>query len=150
MRPRLTGMVGAIGVVFMLTACAPTLFMKPGATPQDFEAESFQCKMQVMTAMGGFQNMDLSTAFLTRQQIRVCIESKGWREVSSQEIAARHQVETARIRQESAALTASQTESPEAVWRRKFEGQAREGKLNARSVVPPCTGTTPKDTPCYR
>ncbi len=70
-------------LVLAVTGCAPMLFVRPGATAQDFDAEHFQCRMQVTTAYGGMQQMDLATVYMVRKEIQTCLRSKGWREQSS-------------------------------------------------------------------
>lgn len=98
------------------------------------------------------EDMHISPSRLT-----ACMEEKGWRELSPQEIEAAHRADTARIEHENAARATSQTFSQETVWRGKYEAAAAEteaaasaGKLNAKSVIPQCTASTPKDTPCWR
>lgn len=161
---RLTGLLGAIGLVIGLAGCATPIWVKDGANAQDFEADKFDCEQKVVTMYGGYAQMGIGHAIAAGGDMKRCLYIKGYRQVSAQEMERDQQMEIARIRKENAARAAAveaqrvadQTADPESVWRRKFEAAAEaeaaasSGKLNAKSVTPPCTASTPKDTPCRR
>jgi hypothetical protein len=102
--------VTAIGIclVLALAGCAQTMYVKDGGTPQEFEADKFDCEHKVVTMYGGYTQMGIGHAIMARQDMQRCIESKGYRQMSS--LPPEKQ------------LRAPQPGSPEDVWMSKSGG----------------------------
>ena len=162
MERRLTGLLGALGLVIGLAGCATPIWVKDGASAQDFEADKFDCEQKVVTMYGGYAQMGVGHAIAAGGDMKRCLYIKGYRQVSEQEMERAQQMEIARIRKENAARAAAvetqriadQAADPESVWRRKFkaaaEAEAGTGTGKINSPIPPCTAGMSPDTVCYR
>lgn len=67
-------------LVVGLTSCAKRLYVKEGATPEQFEADRFDCEHKVVTMYGGYAQMGLGHAILARDDMDRCLRSKGYTE----------------------------------------------------------------------
>jgi hypothetical protein len=72
----------------ILSGCAQTLLVKDGMTPQQFEADKFDCEQKVVTKYGGYAQMGPGHAVMARQDIFRCMGTKGYREATSEERTA--------------------------------------------------------------
>ncbi len=68
-----------------LSSCGQTLYMKDGATPQEFQSDQFDCEQKVITMYGGYANMGPGHAIMARQDIHRCLTTKGYREATAEE-----------------------------------------------------------------
>jgi hypothetical protein len=76
-------LLGVLGLFAFLPGCAPTMYTKDGFTPGQFNADKFDCKQKVLTMYGGLTQMGLGDAMLARNDMKECLESKGYQEMSS-------------------------------------------------------------------
>lgn len=75
-------------VTFVLAGCSQTLLVKDGLTPQQFEADKFDCEQKVATMYGGYANMGPGHAVYARQDMFRCMTAKGYREATAEEYQA--------------------------------------------------------------
>lgn len=68
-----------------LSGCAQKLYIKDGATPQEFQSDQFECEQKVITMYGGYAQMDVGHAIMARQDIHRCLTTKGYREATAEE-----------------------------------------------------------------
>jgi hypothetical protein len=73
-----------IGVLLLVTGCgAGTVWVKEGATAQDFERDKFDCEQRVVTMYGGYAHMDIGQAIVAGNDLRRCLRvTHGWREAT--------------------------------------------------------------------
>lgn len=69
----------------LLSGCSQTLYVKDGATPQQFQADQFECEQKVVTMYGGYAQMGVGHAIMARQDIMRCMTSKGYREATEED-----------------------------------------------------------------
>lgn len=67
----------------LLTGCAQTQWVKPGATQQTFHADKFDCEQKVVTMYGGYSQMGAGHAIMAGGDIKNCMRAKGYREQES-------------------------------------------------------------------
>ena len=69
----------SILLVLLLTACAPTMWVKPGETQASFNRDMFQCRqLGVQEAMlGGLQGNPFAEIAI-QNSIKRCLSSMGW------------------------------------------------------------------------
>jgi len=126
----------------LVSGCAQTLYVKDGATSEQFQADQFDCEQKVVTMYGGYANMGPGHAVMARGDMKRCLAVKGYREMSYTEYEAAHTAERDRIRAENAARAAearkhaSESPTPEDVWRAK--SGAASGNEYPRPA--PCVG----------
>lgn len=72
--------------LLLLGGCSKTVLVKDGLTPQQFEADKFDCEQKVITMYGGYANMGLGHAVGARQDMFRCMQAKGYREATSEEV----------------------------------------------------------------
>jgi hypothetical protein len=79
----------SIGTMSLLLAgCSQTLLVKDGLTPQQFEADKFDCEQKVITMYGGYAQMGAGHAIMARQDMFRCMGAKGYREATAEEYQA--------------------------------------------------------------
>lgn len=61
-----------------LTGCAKPIYVKTGATPQDVEADHFDCEQKVVTMYGGYARMGPGHAIMAGGDLDRCMRSKGY------------------------------------------------------------------------
>jgi len=75
------GMRGMIILSLVLLAgCAQRVYTKDSATPQQFEADRFDCEYKVVGMYGGYGQMGIGHAVYARDDMDRCLRSKGWTE----------------------------------------------------------------------
>ena len=79
MRQITTRLIIVLCIMF-IGGCAKRLYVKDGATPQQFEADRFDCEYKVVGMYGGYGQMGAGHAILARDDMDRCIRSKGWTE----------------------------------------------------------------------
>lgn len=72
-------------MICVLSGCSQTLYVKEGATPQQFQADQFECEQKVITMYGGYAQMGPGHAVMARQDIARCLTTKGYREATAEE-----------------------------------------------------------------
>lgn len=80
-------------VIFVLCAiflagCSEMTWMKDGATRANFDQDVFDCTQRVVTMYGGYTQMGIGHAIMARQDNIRCMESKGYRQMSTTELRA--------------------------------------------------------------
>jgi hypothetical protein len=100
-----------VGMAVLITGCSQTMLVKDGMTPQQFEADKFDCEQKVVTMYGGYAQMGAGHAIMARQDMIRCMQVKGYRTVSMTEVEAAHKAEIDRIRAENAARAAAANKS---------------------------------------
>ena len=61
----------AVAAAILLTACAPVYYVKPGAGPDEFEADKAACQAQALAGRG-------DNVFLAIEIVKLCLRGKGW------------------------------------------------------------------------
>lgn len=100
-------------VLLLSSACAQQLYIKQGATQQEFERDQFDCEQRVITMYGGYTQMGVGHAIMARSDIQRCMVTKGYRAISTAEAEAAHQAEADRIRAENARAAEAHTTTSE-------------------------------------
>lgn len=118
----------ALGIVVLtavgLGGCAQSVWVKPGGTPQSFEADKFDCEQRVVTMYGGYANMGLGHAIVARDDIKRCMLTRGWQEQVQQPQATPVQ------HREADYIPPSQQAHEEYPEARRFYDAAKGGKLD--------------------
>lgn len=70
-----------LATITLLDGCAQRRYSKTGATPQDFEADRFDCEYKVVGMYGGYGQMGAGHALIARDDMDRCLRSKGWGEI---------------------------------------------------------------------
>lgn len=74
-----------LSLCVLLSGCSQTLYVKEGGTPQQFQADQFECEQKVATMYGGYAQMGPGHAIMARQDMARCLTSKGYREATADE-----------------------------------------------------------------
>lgn len=73
-------------VIVVLAGCSQPTWVKDGATAQEFEADKFDCEQKVITMYGGYAQMGAGHAIMARQDMFRCLNAKGYREATVDEV----------------------------------------------------------------
>ena len=72
--------------VLLTAACSHTVFVKEGASQQQFNADKSDCEQTVVTMYGDYAQMQMGDAMMARDDDwRRCMFIKGYRETAEQE-----------------------------------------------------------------
>ncbi len=72
----------ALLLLATLSACGKMQFVKEGATPDQEQADRFDCKQKVYTMYGGPSRMGAGDMISARDDFEQCMTSKGWKRSS--------------------------------------------------------------------
>lgn len=77
----------ALVLIASTSGCAKTMLTKEGYSPQQFEADKFDCEQKVVTMYGGYAQMGMGHAIMAKDDMRRCLFAKGYREMTEEEKA---------------------------------------------------------------
>lgn len=78
-------------LAYGLMACGPTIYIKPGHGDSEFQADLFDCESKVGAMYGGRNQMEPGIAIIAYQDIKRCIQTKGWRVATAEQVKAGRQ-----------------------------------------------------------
>ena len=75
-------------VLTLLTVgCSHTMYVKEGGTPQQFDADKFDCEDKMVQMYGDYAQMQMGDTMMARDaDWRRCMFSKGYRETTEKEV----------------------------------------------------------------
>jgi hypothetical protein len=75
-----------VGVLVLTTGCAQMVWVKDGATQQQFSADQFDCKQKSYTMVGGYNSNNLGALVVDAPGFfNECMQSKGYRAMSAEQ-----------------------------------------------------------------
>lgn len=76
----------SLGILVITAGCgARPIWLKDGATAQDFERDRFDCEHKVVTMYGGYGQMGAGHAILAKDDMIRCMQAQGYRQATAEE-----------------------------------------------------------------